>query len=308
MDSAARPATMGPAMEGAGMYRRIVIGWDGGAEAHDALALAGLLRAPDAAGVAACVVSDAEPPAATHWRDALISTKVAWVDPRAIRGRSAAKGLHQCAEGMNADLIVVGSSRSEDVGRLVPGSVADGLVYEAPCALAVAPKGFRDVATDLRVVAVAYDGSKESARGLEEAAGIAGSAGASLRLVGIVSPLEVGRTDLLYHPRRSPEQAFERRRADLLRFLREAAESVPDELRPEVVVAEGQPGDMIVREAWNGTNLLVIASRVSASARGVVAGGTAIEVMRRAPCPVVVVPGGPEAPNGAGRSRFTAPA
>jgi len=280
------------------MYGNIVIGWDGGDQARDALALAGLLRAKDAAAVAACVSSESEEEPTAGWEGSLAATGSSdWVEPRAIAGRSAADGLRDFAEKVAADLIVVGSSRSEDVGRVVTGSVADRLLYASPCALAIAPNGFRDTAAEPRLVGVAYDGSEGSVKGLEVGARITRSLGASLRLVGVVSPLELAGTELLQHPSRSPAEAFEERRAELLRMLRAAAESVPSELSPQVVVAEGRPGDIILREAWNGMHLLVMGARTSGPPRRLAAGGTAIEVMRRAPCPVLVVPGRAAAPN-----------
>jgi nucleotide-binding universal stress UspA family protein len=39
-------------------------------------------------------------------------------------------------------MLVLGSSRRDRLGRVLPGAVTDRLLRGAPCAVAVAPKGF----------------------------------------------------------------------------------------------------------------------------------------------------------------------
>lgn len=52
---------------------------------------------------------------------------------------SPARGLHRLAEAIDADLLVVGSSRHGPLGRLLLGDDACGALNGAPCAVAVAP-------------------------------------------------------------------------------------------------------------------------------------------------------------------------
>jgi Universal stress protein family len=54
--------------------------------------------------------------------------------------------------------------------------------------------------------------------------------------------------------------------------------------------------DMIVKQAREGIDMLLIGSRAYGAVRCAIVGSTAIEVMRLAPCPVVVVLRGAEAP------------
>jgi nucleotide-binding universal stress UspA family protein len=62
------------------------------------------------------------------------------------------------------------------------------------------------------------------------------------------------------------------------------------------VLVEGRPADAVVNEASNGMGLLVMGSRSYGPIRRVMVGSTAIDVMGRAPCPMIVVPRGAAGP------------
>lgn len=55
---------------------------------------------------------------------------------------SPARGLHQLAEVIDADLLVVGASRHGPLWRLLLGDDACGALNGASCAVAVAPAGY----------------------------------------------------------------------------------------------------------------------------------------------------------------------
>ena len=58
-----------------------------------------------------------------------------------IGGRSAARAFYEYAEEQDADIIVVGFHIGQ--GRAIfPGSVGESLLRGAPCAVAIAPRGF----------------------------------------------------------------------------------------------------------------------------------------------------------------------
>ena len=59
------------------------------------------------------------------------------------RAARAARGLHELAEETSADLVVVGSGSAGKVGQVFAGNVALSLLHGSPCAVAVAPKGYR---------------------------------------------------------------------------------------------------------------------------------------------------------------------
>ena len=58
---------------------------------------------------------------------------------------SRVRGLRAAARKLDASLLVVGASHRGRVGRVVPGATTERLIHAAPCALAVAPNGYRPV-------------------------------------------------------------------------------------------------------------------------------------------------------------------
>ena len=75
-------------------------------------------------------------------------------------------------------------------------------------------------------------------------------------------------------------------------MLEEAAERVPARRAQPTVLRDGRPATMIADEAEKGIHLLVMGSRNYGPIRRVMAGSTAIELMRLAPCPLLVLPRG----------------
>jgi nucleotide-binding universal stress UspA family protein len=294
--------------KGADVYRRIVAGYDSTDEGRDALALAAALRGPDGVVVAACVY-----PSTGHGRgeqlepvlgDAAWGTlgqardqlNADWLELRPAPGYSPAHGLHRLCEQLEADLVVVGSSHRGEGGRVLAGSVGERLLYGSPCPVALASRGFRNEAEAPRVVGVAYDGSPEAAAALNEAAALASDLEAMVRLVTVVPPLDVFSSGVLDPPQPEDEQIKAYRRQEFRRILEEAAAPLPDSLQAATVLVEGRPADAVVNEASNGMGLLVMGSRSYGPIRRVMVGSTAIDVMGRAPCPMIVVPRGAAGP------------
>jgi nucleotide-binding universal stress UspA family protein len=92
----------------------------------------------------------------------LQSARVEAGRPAAARWRGAAsvgRGLHEVAEQLGADLLVVGMSRKGALGRAVLGDNARGCLMGAPCAVAMAPVGYAGHACAIERVGVSYDGS-----------------------------------------------------------------------------------------------------------------------------------------------------
>ena len=95
----------------------------------------------------------------------------------------AAEGLACLAARRPESMLVVGSSHRGPVGRIVPGGVASQLLARAPCAIAVAPRGYARLprASAVRIGA-AYNGTPESDVALAAAAAAATRLGVPLRL------------------------------------------------------------------------------------------------------------------------------
>jgi nucleotide-binding universal stress UspA family protein len=175
--------------------------------------------------------------------------------------------------------------RAAEQGPKTKAKVTNGAAREAPADARVDPLDAEATkALDVRVVGVAYDGSPESKQALAKAHRFAEARHATLRLVTAVPPLEwwVSRNF-------APEELREWRRAEFRRRLDEAAESLPGGLPHETVLHDGHPSDVIVREADNGIDVLFLGSNSYGRRAGAPRDDTATEVMRKAPCPVIVV-------------------
>jgi len=142
------------------MYSKIIVGYDGSDQAKDALGLGKQIA--DATG-AELIVSrvflfhplmrggidpigiedEAELSAEID-----VAASEAGGTSQNVESTSVARGLHELAEEIGSDLIVVGSSRHGKAGQTLLGNVAVALMHGSPCAVAVAPHGYRDAAAE----------------------------------------------------------------------------------------------------------------------------------------------------------------
>ena len=184
------------------MFQNILIGVDGRQGGRDAIALARQLAGPQARFTLAHIHLDAAgqpffrgmPEDLAEERErslALLATEraAAGIEAELVcRGSVwAARGLHLLAEEQEADLLVVGSSRHALLGRVLIGDDARASLDGAPCAVAVAPRGYTQTAHRMIEFGVGYDGSPESERALAAARELAGRHEARLRVLSVVS-------------------------------------------------------------------------------------------------------------------------
>ena len=100
---------------------------------------------------------------------------------------SVGRGLHELAEVTSADLLVVGSSRRSLLGRVLVGDDTRAALNGAPCAIAIAPRGYAGERGVMGEIGVGYDGSPESEHGLALARILATEVGAKLSAFEAVS-------------------------------------------------------------------------------------------------------------------------
>ena len=277
----------------------IVVGYDGRREGRDALALAGALAptlgedllvasvypSPETSfGLTSEELHDKGERMAAEGVKELpegVNAK-----PVAVPGHSAAEGLYRLLEVEHPSMVVVGSSHRGALGNVLAGRVASRLLTASPCPVAVAPRGFamgdRPV---LRKIGVGFDDTPEAWNAVQRAAAIGIAAGASLRIVHALQPVVA--------PPMVPDQAERLTRE--LRVRRElalgrAAASVSKDLHAETTLLVGDPVRVLEHEAGEDLDLLVLGSRGYGPVRRVLLGGVSDDVMRRSPCPVLVVP------------------
>ena len=238
------------------MYRRILVGYDANPGAKDALALARGLATIEGATLVLVsaleydplatpadayerAVAEAEERLAAAAREILGETAF---ELRTFGGAPAPLVLTEFAERERADVIVLGSTHREGLGRVLPGSVGERLLHGgAPCAVMVAPSGFADrERLEIETIGVGYDGRSEAGHAREVASALAADLGASLATI-------------------------------------------------TVAEGEGDPAEMLA-ERSHELDLLVVGSRGYGPVRQVLIGGVSAELMRRAACPVLIVP------------------
>jgi nucleotide-binding universal stress UspA family protein len=198
---------------------------------------------------------------------------------------SPADTLQALAEKGEADLVVLGSTHHAAFGSVAPGSVAEQLLHGARCRLMIAPKGYaqEDHSQDrLRVVAVGYDGMAESQAALDEAATLARKFGASMRVIGVMTPVPaLGAAAAAQAAEGGPD--FQTR-------VHQAVAALEPELRALPVIERGDPVEKLLEDAEMGVDLLVLGSRGFGPVMRLLIGSVSSRVIRRAPCPVLVVP------------------
>jgi nucleotide-binding universal stress UspA family protein len=283
------------------MYKRIIIGYDGSAQAYDALAFAKQLASAAGASLTAVTVLQFDP----VWGgrdphledlDAELERKLehageaAAVATETVEASSPARGLHEYAERSDADLVVLGSARYGKVGQILAGSVAMSLLHGSPCAVAIAPLGYADRASaGIEEVAVGYDAQPDSRAALADAIELARATVAPLKIVAVAAP-----PPAIYGAGAGAGQGWqelkETIRTGMQDRLDEAVASVPGDVRVEAVLAEGDPARELARTAVADGGVLAVGSRAYGPLRRVLLGSVSTELVRSAPCPLIVHP------------------
>jgi nucleotide-binding universal stress UspA family protein len=287
-------------------WEKVVVGFDTAEQSRDALRLGATLAAAEGAELEVAAVL---PRARLPFEDAIAGGQLAEqleqldeqlfnsaadglggadftlvkLDGGLAGGRSAARALYEHAGEQHADLIVVGSSHRGKLGRVLPGSVGESLLRGAPCAVAVAPRGYaRTEQPSIRLIGVAYDGSEEAKLALGEAERLARAFGARLQVITVVPvrPAVVLTVDLAV-------QLGQALRGEYQHRLNEATSALASETSAEGALEEGDPAAILAKRA-SKLDLMVMGSRGYGPIRSALLGGVSAEVIRAAPCPVLI--------------------
>jgi nucleotide-binding universal stress UspA family protein len=284
------------------MFRTIVVGYDGPDRGGDAVALAETLCDPRHGKL---ILTAAHPPVApvaagpfvlpvdysgdTEAMLALARAELEGrvpVSSRAI-GLSPPRALTEVAEEEHADLVVIGSTHQGSVGRVVPGTTADRLLTGAPCAVAVAPRGYEH--GTVRHVGVAYDGSPEAEAALRAAEALALELDAELSCYCVVEPPPV--TSSVIAAGTGSEWPSVTAKEHARQLLYYVADHAPRGLKPETLTLHGHAADAICRRATaDAVDLLFAGSRGYGPLHRALAGSVSGALVRDAGCPVVVMP------------------
>ena len=215
------------------------------------------------------------------------------VDVVRREGTSAAHALHATAEQQDAGLLVVGSARRSDAGRVRAGSTAGRLLHGAPCPIAVVPASWANGAP--QTIGVGFVDSEEGREALRGAHALARRVHATLRVITVVKPAFTDYAEAEptkpARDRRDPEDVEGEHKLMAERALRDAVAQLGGDVPVEIEAVIGEPADVLVSVSEH-LDLLVCGSRGYGPLRAVLLGSVTGLVMAAAHCPVVVVPRG----------------
>src|SRR4051794_6157446 len=282
------------------MFGKIVVGYDGPERGGEAIALAEVLRHPrrgtllltsaylpsPSPTAPMTVVPDLREPT-----EAALDEARARLEPRVpvrtlVVPAAPARALTDTAEREHADLIVVGSSHRGTVGRAFPGSTGEQLLHGAPCAFAIAPRGY--AGGEIRWIGVAYEGSPEAEAALRAAEALAVELGAELTVYCVVEPPPATAGMIAAGTGAEwPSVTAKQHARQLLYFV---ADHAPDGLRPETLLLHGHAAEQISRRAAGMVDLLFAGARGYGPLRRSIEGSVSGALVRDAGCPVVITP------------------
>jgi len=191
----------------------------------------------------------------------------------------AGAGLHQQADVQHADLLVVGSCSRGAFGRAMLGDHTRDAINGAPCAVAVAARGYAAKPDPIKIVGVAYNGTPESEAALDFARTLAAASGASLKAVEVISIPSVAYTGIM------PVAIGDT--IDVMLRTATARMSALADVDGKAVY--GVPGEELATFSAE-VDLLVVGSRSYGPVKRLVLGSTSEHLARHARCSLLVLP------------------
>jgi nucleotide-binding universal stress UspA family protein len=277
------------------MFKNVLVGVDGRPNGRDAIALASQLADPDGRLTLAHVHSGKLRPShaitpgmVAEEREAshnLLEQERATADVTAdllsIESMSPGRALHEQAEEQNADLLVVGSCSHGAFGRAMLGDDTRAALNGAPCAVAVASRGYAQHPTSIAKVGVAYNASPESIAALAVAGELAAMTGATTHAMEVVSIPSTAYAGIVV-------STF----GDYIDAILQEANSRLEEL-PDVEghAVYGLAGEELA-VFGDRVDILVVGSRGYGPVKRLVLGSTSAYLERHARCPLLVLPRG----------------
>jgi nucleotide-binding universal stress UspA family protein len=274
------------------MFDDVLVGVDGREGGRDALALTHRLAHP---GGLVTVAHVYVLPASRRHTAALSLCReqaamrpppgpyVGLLEAAAIRDSSVGRGLHRLlAERSDADLLVVGSSHRGPLGRTFLGDDTRAALDGAPCAVAIAPRGYAAAdprSTRLSRIGVGCHAPSQSARAITVARALAARHRAEIRALSVVSLQSI--------PEGEPVPA---------RWPKIAGQLVADELR-RLGQLDGVAGDAVYGDPGEElaaftreVDLLILRARDDGVGERALNGSISSRLVRRARCPLVILP------------------
>jgi nucleotide-binding universal stress UspA family protein len=287
------------------MASRVVIGYDGSEASEDAVAF-GLTwcRSTGDVPIVATVYPEEHPLGAgrvdVEWATYVRQQAEAIQDKaratvgdaalyRNVASTSAAHGLADLADDVEAVLVIMGTTQETGLSRALLGSSTERLLHGATAPVTVVPPGWRQSAPDrISSIGVAYVDTRDAREALRVAVRVALRIPAQLTLYSVLGQSSERYS---YLAGRTGEQAVvEKGRESFGKALDFAAAGVPPELEPRTILLEGAVVESLAALGPDDVDVLVCGSRGYGPARRVLLGGVSSRLIRRARLPVTVVP------------------
>src|SRR5690349_19155075 len=198
-----------------------------------------------------------------------------------IEHGSVANGLRDEAIARGTNLIVLGSSGRGLIGRTFAGDDVTSTLRCAPCAVAVAPRGYADADRRIANIGIGYDGSPEAKAALDAARTLAARTDAALLALGVATPPQGLTTPIGV----SAVSQLEAKREQIERCIAELGPGIAGQVVDGIAHQE-------LSELSERVDLLVIgSSRHHGRVSRALLGSTPEALSREAACPLLVVPG-----------------
>lgn len=192
------------------------------------------------------------------------------------------RALPELAERLGALAIVIGVTHRGRLGRLYPGALVDRLAGRTACPVAVAPHAYGEREhRGMGLVGVAFDGSAEARAALEAGRALAPALDAELEIITVAPVYEDDPDDPMLATR---EEVYRERQMGAVRSAAAQAEPVLD---------RGDPAAVLARHAVD-LDLLIVGAHAHGKLLRTLLGSVGSDLARTAPCPVLIVPRGPE--------------
>ena len=208
---------------------------------------------------------------------------------RNVASTSAAHGLADLAEDVDAVMVIVGTAQRTGLTQALLGSSTERLLHGAPAPVTVVPPGWRQSAPDrISSIGVAYVDTRDGREALRMAVWVALQIPSRLTLYTVLGQSSERYSYLIG---RTEEQAFWDTARDSFRTALEfAAAGVPPKLEPRAVLLEGAVVESLAALGPDDVDVLVCGSRGYGPVRRVLLGGVSSRLIRRARLPLTVVP------------------
>ena len=264
------------------MFKNVLVGVDGRPGGRDAITLARLLSDPSArltlvfvrSGDIAENLADSEE---------LLERERSTADLEAgllsVVSLSPGRGLHEQAEQQGADLLVVGSCSHGTFGRAMLGDDTRAALNGAPCAVAVASRGYAEHHTAISNLGVSYNRSPESTTALAVARELTAPTKAKVHALEVVSLPPVVYGGLISPPIGEFINGIVKEASDRMKEL--------DDVDGRAVY--GLAGEELARFG-DELDLLVVGSRAYGPVRRLISGSTSNYLERHARCSLLVLP------------------